>query len=106
MAGIPPENLGGYPGAPPNLGGGARGGIRGGVGGVPLAAGGPGAGPPPTLNLDHLPLWMRSGETRGIYIAPPSVPKDELSVGKHLWGVSQASKETDIVSDLDAFQTE
>ena len=75
MVGIPPANLGGYPGAPPNLGGGSRGGIGGVFGGVPPAAGGPGAGPPPPPNLDHLPLWMHSGATRGIYLAPPSVPK-------------------------------
>ena len=63
MAGIPPENLGGYPGTPPNPGGSAREGIGGGVGGVPPAAGGPGAGPPPPPNLNHPPLSMRSGET-------------------------------------------
>ena len=106
MAGIPPENLGGYPGAPPNLGRGARGGIGGGVGGVPPVHGGPGVGPTPPPNLDHLPLWMRSGATRGVHLAPLSVPKDEGSLGKYFWDVSMTSKETDIVSDLDAFRTE
>ena len=103
----PPDNLGGYPGAPPNLGSGARGGIEKFAGGVPPAAGGPGTGPPPPPpNLDHLPLWMRSGATRGIYLAPPSVPKDVRSMGKYLWGVFKTSKETDISSDLDALRTE
>ena len=61
MAGIPMANLGGYPGAPPNPGAGARGGIEKFSGGVPTAAGGSGAGsPPPPPNLDHLPLGMRS----------------------------------------------
>ena len=49
---------------------------------------------------------MRSGATRGVHIALPSVPKDEGSLGKYLWGVSMTPKETDIVSDLDAFRTE
>ena len=106
MAGIPPANLGGYPGAPPNLGGSARGVIGGGVGGVPPAAGGPGAGPPLPPNLNHPPLCMRSGTNQGIYLSPPSVPKYEGSLGKYLWDVSKTSKETDIVSDLDAFRTE
>ena len=106
MAGIPPANLGGYPGAPPNPGGGARGGIGGGVGGVPPVAGGLGVGPPPPPNIDHLPLWMRSGATRGVHLYPPSVHKDEGSLGKYLWDVYMTSKETDIVSDLDAFRTE
>ena len=106
MAGIPPANLGGYPGAPQNTGGGARGGIGGGVGGVPPVAGGPGVGPPPPPNIDHPPLWMRSGATRGFHLAPPIVTKDEGSLGKYLWDVSMTSKETDIVSDLDAFRTE
>ena len=63
MADIPLANLGSYPGAPPNPGGGARGGIGGGVGGVLPVESGPGVGPPPPPNLDHLPLWMRSGAT-------------------------------------------
>ena len=49
---------------------------------------------------------MHSGATRGVNLAPLSVPKDEGSLGKYLWDVSITSKETDIVSDLDAFQTE
>ena len=49
---------------------------------------------------------MRSGATRGFHIAPPIVTKDEGSLGKYLWDVSMTSKETDIVSDLDAFRTE
>ena len=106
MVGIPPANLCGYPGAPTNPRGGARGGIGGGVGGVPPVAGGPGAGPPPPPNLDHLPLWMRSGATRGINLAPLSVPKYEGSLGLYLWDVSKTSKETYIISDLEAFRTE
>ena len=106
MVDIPPANLGGYPGAPPNPGGGARGGMGGGVGGVPPAAGGPGAGPPLPPNLNHPPLCMRSGTNQGIYLSPLSVPKYEGSLGKYLWVVSKKSKETDIVSDLDTFQTE
>ena len=104
MAGIPPANLGGYPCASPNLGGGARGRIEKFASGVPPAASGPGAGPPPPPpNIDHLPLWMCSRETRRIYLAPPSVPKDEGSLGKYLWDVFKTSKETDIVSYLDVF---
>ena len=106
MAGIPPDNLGGYPGVPPNPGGGARGGIGGGVGGVPPAADGLGAGPSPPPKIDHFILWMRSGTTQGIYLSPTSVPKDEGSLGKYLWDVSKTSKETDIVSEIDAFRTE
>ena len=106
MAGIPPSNLDGYPGVPPNPGGRARGGIGGGVDGVPPTASGPGAGPPPPPNIEHLPLWMRSGATRGIYLDPLSVPKDEGSLGNYLWDVSKTSNDTDIVSDLDTFRTE
>ena len=106
MAGTPPANLGGYSSAPPNPGGGPRGGLGGGVGGVPPAAGSPGAGLPLPPNVDHNPLWMRSGATRGIYLAPTSVPKDEGYLGKYLWYVSKTSKDMDIVSDLDAFRTE
>ena len=70
MAGTPTANLGGYPSAPPNPGGGAGGGIEIISGRVPPAAGGLGAGPPPQPpNIDHLPLWMCSGTTRGIYIS-------------------------------------
>ena len=105
MAGIPLVTLGGYPGAPPNPGGGARGGNRGCVSGVPPVAGGPGVGPPPPPNIDHLPLWICSGAIRGVHLAPLSVPEDEGSLGKYLWDVSMTSKETDIVSDLDAFRT-
>ena len=55
MAGIPPANLVGYPGAPPNLGGSARGGIRGGVGGVLPVASGLGVGPPlPQISIISL----------------------------------------------------
>ena len=34
------------------------------------------------------------------------MPKDERSLGKYLWDVSKTSKETNIVSDLNAFQIE